>query len=395
MADYRFAGYRVVEFPAESKTALKELAERLVPHETEIVSNWVKLQCDAWQPPGLSKDQLTQLFGGLLHNIFGYMASTELERCMTYLEDAGIDLAGSNFPYEALILSLHFLEESYMPFLLKPRSDRAQEWLIRMDEFLHAGIATLATAYFQFHREQLLAEAEIGRIVQEALLPHPPKTLSDLEIGFVYASASEKARLGGDFLDVFSYKDGGVAFVVGDLSGHGLEAAADATMIRNLFKGFLFDGADLTDAVNRLNRVLSEELEMHQFATALAGSYEQDGRLTLVNAGGPMPIICNKGISIINQPGLPLGVNRDAIYEQLELKLEAGDILLSFTDGLSEARVGVDLFGEERVISAFTEVQDTPARAIAEHLMDKALHYAHGRLLDDMAILVLKRLPND
>jgi sigma-B regulation protein RsbU (phosphoserine phosphatase) len=171
-----------------------------------------------------------------------------------------------------------------------------------------------------------------------------------------------------------------------------LEAAADSATIRNLFKGFMLDRSDLADAMMRLNRVLTEELEAHQFATALAGLYESGGKLTLANAGNPMPIISGKRCQIINQPGLPLGIDARATYEKVELDLEPGDIFLSFTDGLSEARVGGNLFGESRIISSLCEVRDTSPRAIAEHLMDKALRHANGRLLDDMAILVIKRL---
>jgi hypothetical protein len=148
---YRFAGYRVIQFPAESKIALKEIAERLIPHEAEIIDRWIALQFTAWQPPGLDKDQLKQLFGNLFHNMLVCMSTGKLEDSIADLEEAGAQLARSNFPYEALIVSLHFLEESYMPFLLKPHSERTQEWLIRIDEFLHvdqafrSGIAWLSS----------------------------------------------------------------------------------------------------------------------------------------------------------------------------------------------------------------------------------------------------------
>jgi serine phosphatase RsbU (regulator of sigma subunit) len=376
----------------ESKIALEEIAERLVPHETEIVDRWITLQFTAWQPPGLDQNQLRKLFGGLLHDILTCMSTGRLEDCVTDLEVAGAQLARSNFPYEALIISLHFLEESYMPFLLNPRSERTQEWLIRMDEFLHVGIAALATSYFDFHREQLLAEAEIGRIVQEALFPHPSRKMGDLEIGFVYASASERARLGGDFLDSFPFGKDGTAFVVGDLSGHGLSAAADSTAIRSLYKGFMRDKSDLADTMTRLNRVLTEDLEDYQFATALAGIYETPGRLTLVNAGNPLPIISGNDSYFVEQTGFPLGVDKQTAYTQIEVELKPGDAFVAYTDGLSEARTGANLFGEERVLEIVREIHDIPARAIAEHLKDHAVRHANGKLMDDMAILVLRRL---
>lgn len=392
MEEYRFAGYRVIKFPSASKVALKEIAERLMPNENEIIETWIGMQFHAWQPPGLTREQLKHLFGGLLRNMLNCMNSQELEDCIVDLEEIGAGLARSNFPYEALIVSLHFLEESYMPFLLNPRSERTQEWLIRMDEFLHVGIAALATSYFQYHREQLLADAEIGRIIQEELFPHPPKRLGDLELGFVYASATERARIGGDFLDAFSFGEDGAAFVVGDLSGHGLTAAKGSADIRSLFRGFTRDKADLPNAMTRLNRVLTEDLKDNEFATALAGIYRAPGQLTLVNAGHPFPIVRSGKCFMIEHIGLPLGVDRRTTYEQAVIELKPGDVLVSYTDGLSEARKGGDMFGEERIIEAVEGIHDATARAIAEHLRDKATRHADGRLLDDMAILVIKRV---
>jgi serine phosphatase RsbU (regulator of sigma subunit) len=391
MEQYRFAGYRVINFPSASRVALSELAERLTPHETEIVEKWIGMQFNAWQPPGLTPEQLNHLFGGLFHNMLRCMTSSNLEDCIVDLEEAGASLARSNFPYEALIVSLHFLEESYMPFLLNPRSERTQEWLIRMDEFLHVGIAALATSYFQFNRDQLLADAEVGRVVQEALFPNPPRKIGDLELGFIYASASERARLGGDFLDVFRFGGSGTAFVVGDLSGHGLEAAAGSATIRSIFKGFTRDRANLPDVMKRLNQVLTEELEDHQFATALAGTYEAPGHLVMVNAGNPSPVFRGEKCCMIQQVSLPLGVDQRAEYGQKEIELKPGDVFVCYTDGLSEARTGGDMFGDERILEAVEEMHDAPARAIAEHLKDKAVRHANGRLMDDMAILVLKR----
>ncbi len=391
MDQNRFAGYRVIQFPTAGKQALQELAGRLSPHEDEIVEKWIGMQFRAWQPPGLGREQLTEIFGGLFSNILGCMASGELEKCINDLEEAGVSLAHSNFPYEALIISLHFLEESYMPFLLNPRSERTQDWLVHMDEFLHVGLAALATSYFDFHRQQMVADAEIGKIVQEALFPHPPRKVSDLEIGFIYASASDRARLGGDFLDVFSYGKGRTAFVVGDMSGHGLEAASNSATIRSLFRGLMRDRSDLPDAIERLNRVLTEELTSTEFATALAGTYTEPGHLTLVNAGHCLPVICGDGCHMIKQSGLPLAVSDLAKYEPLEIEIKPGELFVCYTDGLSEARVGANLFGEERVLEAIEEIRDAPARAIAEHLRDKSLRHAQGNLMDDMAILVLKR----
>ena len=120
--NYRYSGYRIVEFAQQSKNSLQEVAERLIPHKQEILEGWMMRQYNAWEPPGQSRSDVQQVFGGLLNNILECMHSRRLEFCITSLEEAGTNLAASQFPFEALIVSVHFLEESYMPFLLNPPS---------------------------------------------------------------------------------------------------------------------------------------------------------------------------------------------------------------------------------------------------------------------------------
>ncbi len=391
MVQHRFAAYRLVEFSESSRLTLKRIAERLLPHESEIVDAWIDLQFAAWAPPGLSRDEVKLLFGSLFHNMLASMSECQLERAVEELEAGGTDLARRNFPYEALVISLHYLEESYMPFLLEPPVQDTREWLVCIDEFLHVAFAAIASSYFEFQRNELMQEAEVGRMVQEGLMTKIPKRLFDLDIGYVYASATERARLGGDFLDVFTLSEGRAAFIVGDLSGHGLEASADAIMVRSLFRGFMRESGDLSEAMTRLNRVLLPELGQEHFATAVACTYEPSGRLRWVRAGHAEPIICAEQCTVSGPGGPPLAIFSEPEFPQVEIELPAGSMLIAYTDGLSEARRDGELFGDARIMEAAYQVHSAPPRAVAEHLIDQALRHAQGRLQDDVAILVLKR----
>ncbi|MCL5105755.1 MAG: serine/threonine-protein phosphatase [Armatimonadetes bacterium] len=392
MDTFRMAGYRIIEFSMASKMALVGVSERLIPREQEILDEWVRRQCKVWEPPGLSPDELRQVFGGLLRNILKCMDRQDLEVCISDLEEAGVQLAARRFPFEALVISIHFLEESYLPYLLDPPSEHTQEWLLSMDEFLHAALASVATAYFEAYRKELLDQAEVGRIVQEGLLAHIPKKVGDLEIAHIYLSARERAQLGGDFLDYFTIGGDGAAFVVGDLAGHGLDAAADSVMLRSLFRGFMRENPVLTDAMSRLNRVLMTELKSGLFATALALSYELSGRVGLVSAGHPYPIICNDhACGLLELTGTALAIDDTSTYTLVETELARDGVLVVYTDGLIEARRGIELFGDERAIQAVADARNGSARAIAEHLIDESLRHAGGKFADDVAVLVLKR----
>jgi len=395
MEDYRFAGFRILEFSGASREALQEIAERLLPYERAIVETWVAQQLRAWEPPGFTREALEETFGALLHNILSRLRAGEAERSLDDLQATGAILAAQEFPYEALIMSFHFLEESYMAHLLFPRSDKIMEWLVSMDEFLHAALAALATSYFQAYRRELLAQAEIGRIVQEQMLAHIPKQVADLEVGQAYRSAREGAQVGGDLFDLMPMDAQGAAFIVADVSGKGLEAASDSVMLRSLFRSFLHENPELGDIMARMNHALTAEFDDGDFATAQAGIYQSPGRLLLSSAGHPHPVICNSdgACRFLDTEGMALGIKVGADWLAQEIELEPGALFVAYTDGLLEARGSEGFFGEDRVLATIEEMRNAPARAVADHLLDAAMRHAGGKLSDDVAILVLKRQP--
>lgn len=390
--DHRLAGYRIISFSEASKAALQEIAKRLLPVQEKILDDWVHLQSRAWEPPGFTQDDIRETFGGILRIILTRMAARELELCVAELEETGANLAKRKYPFQGLIVSIHFLEQSYTPLLLMERCEKTQKWFVAMDEFLHAALAAMATSYFDSYRKELLDEAEVGRIVQEGLSADIPKKAFDLEVAHVYMSAREKAQLGGDFLDFFTLDGGSAAFVIGDLAGHGVDAAADSVMLRSLFRGFVRENADLSDAMARVNRVADSELKSGLFATALAVKYDTSGRLGMVNAGHCHPIVCDGTCHLIELDGAALAIRNDSTYEITQFDLKPDGVFVAYTDGLIEARNSKrEFFGEDGIMAALCEAHDGSARAIAEHIIDRSLSHAGGKFSDDVAILVLKR----
>jgi serine phosphatase RsbU (regulator of sigma subunit) len=388
---YKFAGYRIQEFPSKSKSYLKEIADILIPYEDIIVDDWIKLQYSAWAPHSFSREDLRNMFGNIFNIMLTRMRESKPEQCIDEMEIVGAELANRDFPFEALIMSLHFLEESYLPFLLRNMSEKKMEWLISIDEFFHAALASMATSYFQVHRRVLLDEARIGQVVQQSLLPDIPKRITDLEVEYIYMPAMSKSRVGGDLVDAFLCGDGVVSFIIGDLSGHGVEAAAESVMIRSLFRGYMREGIEVTDTIRRINNVLNIELDEGKFATVLAGIYNGDGNLTLVGAGHPYPMIFSDTCRIIEIDGMALAIESDIEYSSKEVTLIEGDVFVAYTDGLVDARNPGGFFGESRVTDIITKMQGSSSRAIAEKLSDEALRFAGGSIVDDVAILVLRR----
>jgi serine phosphatase RsbU (regulator of sigma subunit) len=387
----RFAGYRLVEFSPATRGTLKEVAERLIPREKAILNGWLSRQFATWHPPGLGRAELGEIFGGVLGAILHGMRDGSLEACIGSLEQAGANLAKRQFPFSALIITVHFLEETYIPLLLDPPPPDPRKWLLEMDEFLHVALAAIASAYFESYRTELLEQAEVGRIVQEGLLGRVPRRAADLEVAHVYMSAREQAQLGGDFLDSFEMDGGSVLFVIGDLSGHGLEAAADSVMLRSLFRGFMRENADPADAMTRLNRVIRSDLGTNDFATALALVYDSPGKFRMVNAGHPYPVLCGGECRLVETHDAALAILADTTYAVEEVTVGPGGVLVAYTDGLTEARDKGGMFGDDRVLDTVARMQDASPRAIAEQLIDDAQRHAGGKFSDDVAVLVLKR----
>ncbi|NLN74723.1 MAG: serine/threonine-protein phosphatase [Armatimonadetes bacterium] len=384
-----FAGHRLVEFSPSAKRTMRLIAERLSPYEQAIVEGWVTQQCNAWQPPGFSAEVLNQVFGDIVHAVLCAMKNGELEGCIDQLEQIGRQLADRQFPFDALIISVHFFEETYLPFLLDPPLEQPGKWLVAIDEFLHVALAAISNAYFEAYRKELLDSIEVGQVAQDNLLADIPTVIADLDVAHSYISAQNKARLGGDFLDYFSLDSQTAVFFIGDLSGHGLEAAAESLTLRSLFRGFMREQPDLSVAMQRLNDVVYDDLRPGRFATALAFTYDGNGLTNIVNAGHPPP-----ALSSGEQPsssGLPLAVQQGATYDSLEVELAPGMVLVAYTDGLIESH-GVDgMYGEERLLETVTDMREHTPEAIKRRLLDDSKHFGGGRFADDVAILAIKR----
>jgi len=393
MESSKLAGYRIIRFSDRTRRTLQAIAGCLSPRHEDILDRWLRAQYEAWVPPGMTEEDLRELFGDVMARIFSRLGAGEIEECLAELEESGAQLAGRQFPFEALIISLHFFEESYMPEMLSACSGMERQWLVAMDEFLHAALAAMATSYFESYRRDLMDRAEVGRIVQEGLMAAIPRRSSDLEIAHIYISAREQAKLGGDFLDSFQVDGQGIGFLIGDLSGHGLEAVSDSVTLRSLFRGFMRENPDSADAMGRLNRFLEAELGADQFATALAATYDGLGGLSIVSAGHPHPVIIDNGKPrLVEVGGMALGVSPDTRYSPSPAHLPQGGVFVGYTDGLIEARIqGAEQFGEQRVMKAIVDMSDAGVRAIAEHLVDSALRHAGGRFADDVAVLVIRR----
>ncbi|WP_246212584.1 PP2C family protein-serine/threonine phosphatase [Streptomyces abyssomicinicus] len=200
---------------------------------------------------------------------------------------------------------------------------------------------------------------ETFRVLQQALLPPELPTVPGLELACHYRPASAE-RLGGDFYDVFEVGGDRWAFFLGDVSGSGPEAAAVTSLTRYTLRAAAFHDQDPLGALEALNEALygnnADGDADPRYCTAVVGFLEPDPergevRVRLVSGGHPPALILRAegGAEYLETPGgMLVGVVADADFVSAATTLEAGDTMLLYTDGLTEARTGErpgELFG--------------------------------------------------
>ncbi len=185
-------------------------------------------------------------------------------------------------------------------------------------------------------------ERRVADMLSSAFLTDIPDTLPGLSLASNYRAGLEESRVGGDYYDAFPLPDGRVALVIGDVSGKGLNAAVQTATVKYSLRAFATEAGAPGLVLTRLNRMLcsdSSGLGDH-FVTLFYGLFDPvTGRLAYASAGHETMIIKRSagGADLLGATGPILGI-ADHTYEQASAQLAAGDALILYTDGLTEAR---------------------------------------------------------
>jgi sigma-B regulation protein RsbU (phosphoserine phosphatase) len=256
----------------------------------------------------------------------------------------------------------------------------------------HLAAAVAAEAV---ERERLSRELEIAREVQQRLLP---QTLPEIA-GLDYAAICRAAQgVGGDYYDFLALPDGNLGIAIGDVSGKGVPAALLMASLQASLRGQAISGsADLATLMSNLNRLIYEATPSNRFATFFYGQYEaRSRRLTYVNAGHDPPMLF-RGDRVIrlDTGGMIVGWRPEVTYTAQTLELEPGDLLLAFTDGISEARNAQEQeWGEARLVAAASAARHLPAGELLRHILAEVDAFAAGApQFDDMTLVVARVLP--
>ena len=238
-----------------------------------------------------------------------------------------------------------------------------------------------------YERERLTAD-----VLQRAMLPQSMPSIGNVTFSASYSAASESRHVGGDFYDAFLLPDGRVALTIGDVTGHGLEAAVIMGEIRQSLRAAAFAYAGPSSILDRASRQLTASGRA-VFATAVFGVLDTaTGVFDYATAGHPSPIVYN-GHAIIRlaSAGLPIGL-RDDEGVDFSVTLPPECTIVLFTDGLLEFTRDLDE-GERRIERAVSELATEHAGDLAHVLMERVL--GSDTATDDIAILTasVRELP--
>jgi GAF domain-containing protein len=256
--------------------------------------------------------------------------------------------------------------------------------LARLEAFGLAAAGAIANA-LDFARERRVALA-----LTRGFVPGPLPELEGFDAGLVFEPSGQAAG-GGDFFGIWRLPDRSVALLVGDVSGKGIEVAAISAMVRFFVEARSHDASDPAQVMAQTDELLRGRLPGTTFVPAVMMVIDEE-RIRWCNAGHTPPVLVTADEEReLRGTGLPLGVDPEGSYTTQEAPFAAGDLVLGFTDGLTEARREGRQFGDERLDALIAEhARVLEPDRLVERLRAEAEAWAPG-LDDDMVILALRR----
>jgi sigma-B regulation protein RsbU (phosphoserine phosphatase) len=247
-------------------------------------------------------------------------------------------------------------------------------------------------------RERYHQELEIAAGIQQEILPRRFPPFDELaEHLDIYGITRPAREVGGDYYDFFRLHGARVALVVADVSGKGAAAALFMAMTHTLIRDIAARRVPPAEVLRRANRVLAEDNPSSMFVTLLYGEYDPfSGQMRLSSAGHNPPLVLgiNGRSRQLDLPvRLPLGAMPDTTYEEVVLTLGEGEVLVLYTDGITEASdVNDNEWGMKRFAGALRGFSED-MRSLTDHLLRRVDEFAAGREQhDDITLLLLKRL---
>ncbi|MET0424090.1 MAG: SpoIIE family protein phosphatase [Actinoplanes sp.] len=259
------------------------------------------------------------------------------------------------------------------------------------DQALLADLAVRAATAIDHAQLYARRSADVAAL-QRWLLPTRLTALPGFDVAAYYEAGDDSLEVGGDFYDVVAVSDDRLVLLLGDVCGRGADAGAITGLARAVLRTMVLEGASPAQTLQRLNTAMLTASDRGEFCTAAVIQIDGGGdgcRLRLSVGGHPLPLVRSDGVvREIGRGGPMLGIRRDPFFPESDVPLNPDDVVLLYTDGVTEARRVDEFFGAERLVAALTDAGRL-AELIVTGVVGSVKDFA-DRSNDDIAILALR-----
>jgi serine phosphatase RsbU (regulator of sigma subunit)/putative methionine-R-sulfoxide reductase with GAF domain/HAMP domain-containing protein len=242
--------------------------------------------------------------------------------------------------------------------------------------------------------EMYSREHHVASVLQSSILPERLPDMPGIEADSFYLPAGTEAEIGGDYYDLFWAEDGTIVVAIGDVCGKGVTAATKTSMIKYTLRGMVAAGAGPAQALSELNRLIAGTGDPSDIVTAWVGFIDLERRVLRYADGGHPPALLHRrggespGFERLSATGPLLGAVAAAKYGECEVAFGPGDLLVAYTDGVTEARSGRRFFGEGRIRRVM--LHSRTAAEVVDGLLAAVGAFSAGVMRDDAAVLAVR-----
>jgi sigma-B regulation protein RsbU (phosphoserine phosphatase) len=239
---------------------------------------------------------------------------------------------------------------------------------------------------------RLEQELNMARQIQQGLLPKRKPQIPGYEIEAIWLSAREMA---GDFYDYFSLNDDWFGVVIADVSDKGAPSALFMAVARSMIRSHAYSGLSPRATINQTNDLILDDAENGMFVTVYHSVFHRTGQSIHINAGHNPPLFCRSATheaAYTPRGGRAIGWFPNNPLHEMQLQLEPGDVMVYYTDGLTDAESpSGENFGEKRLLNAVVEVAGATAANILEHIVRSVEVFTQGNTpFDDLTLVVVR-----
>jgi sigma-B regulation protein RsbU (phosphoserine phosphatase) len=262
------------------------------------------------------------------------------------------------------------------------------------------GLDILAAVIFIFIimlelKDKLLAKTELkaGRSVQQALIPEGDPKIPGWSAWLFTRPAND---VGGDLVDYLKIDNSRYGIVLADVVGKGLPAALLMAKLQATWRAVATDFDNVAELGDKINRIFHRDTTAKSFASLAYLELQKDsGNVKILNAGHLPPVIIRKSlITELPKGGPAIGLSSISKYEEIEIDIEKNDIVIIFSDGLTEARnENGEFYGKDNLFKIADKLRELPVTRFGERLVEEIDNFiGEAKAHDDLSIIILKRI---